>query len=140
MGQKEDDLNRLCRVGDETSDANKKIIAAAVRLANKIAYAIPMEWVYRNDEGVKGQDLGDGYYVAWHGSEREFRYEPPGVNRMDPFTPHETTLAMARQFAGYVAGGWITRLLEKLEPYRTNTQNLLGVLEAGEKQLDATTQ
>ena len=137
MSQQENDLSRLLYAGVGASKANEMLIGDTVRIANKIANAIPAEWVYNNAEGVKGRDLGDNYYVNSRYGIRELRWEPRNAKRLFAFTPEGTDIAMARQFAGYVAHGFIQRLCEKLEVYNAGAQNLLEALEEGERQLDA---
>jgi hypothetical protein len=132
MGELENSLNRLQRAGNETSATNKKLTAAA----DKIANVIPEEWVYDTAKDIIGKDLGDNYYVGLHQKGlRKLYWRDPTTNHSLVFTSQEITLKMARQFAGYIASGWLARLSSELSSYRYSASDLLCALEQGEKNI-----
>ena len=137
MGQTENDLNRLLRAGDEASRTNLKLIDAAMRTAQKIANAVPEEWVGKDD---MGHALGMGYYVKrWHGG-RELRWvENSTYASFDIHADTLDQLKLARQLANDIAAGFLKKLCAQLEAYCAADDQFLTLLQDGECQIDKIT-
>ena len=120
-------LNRLERVGDANSEANKKLLAAAADVAAEILrIATPTLLEDHRDEG--GRILLLGKYSAWQYRDDWFLLLMSGGNGLI-VGEH---LGASRQFAADVAAGLLDQVATWVEARTTEVADAAAALESAQ--------